>query len=110
MTCIFCKIIQKEIPASIVFENENVLAFKDISPKAKTHLLFIPKQHIERLDDINNENEEIIAQLYSAIIEFAKKNDFIESGYQCKIHVGAGGGQEVFHLHIHFLSQKALNG
>lgn len=106
MDCLFCKIINKEIPSTVVFENEDVLAFRDIHPSAPTHILFIPKQHIARLDDIKEENMNIMAKLYSAIIEYTKKNDLTESGFKTQINIGPGGGQVVFHLHIHLLSQK----
>jgi len=106
MDCLFCKIIAKEISANIAYENDAVLAFHDISPKAPTHLLFIPKKHIARLDDI--EEVSVMSELYAAIIDFANQNEYRKAGFQTKIHVGEGGGQEVFHLHIHFLSQKKL--
>lgn len=109
MDCIFCSIVEKKIPASVVYENDKVLAFKDINPAAVTHILFIPKEHIARLDDIEPDNASIMQDLYSAILQFANEHNMKEAGFKTKIHVGAGGGQEVFHLHIHLLSNKKLD-
>ena len=104
--CIFCKIAQKQIPAEIVFENEDILAFKDINPKASTHLLVIPKNHYDKLSDIND--EVILGKLLSAVREITK-NLGIEH-FRTIINNGAGAGQEVFHVHLHVLAGKKLPG
>lgn len=107
--CIFCKIIRREIPSTSVYEDDKVLAFKDLHPKAPTHILFIPKTHIARLDDIQTSDAGVMKDLYEGILNFAKKNSLREPGFRTQINVGEGGGQIVFHLHVHLLSQQTLN-
>lgn len=109
MDCIFCKIIDKKISATLVYEDDSVLGFKDISPKAATHVLFIPKKHIDRLDDVTSENISIISELHTAALSFANLHGLRESGFKMQVNVGEGGGQEVFHLHYHLLSNKKLD-
>ena len=103
--CIFCKIINKEIPAEVVFEDEEVLAFKDIKPKAPTHLLIIPKKHIVSVNEIKEEDKEVVGKLFLVAKEVAEKVGVKEKGYKLAVHVGEGGGQEVFHLHVHLLGE-----
>ena len=103
---IFHKIIDKEIPASVVYEDDEVLAFKDIHPKTPTHLLFVPKQFVASIADITEENEKIPGMLIYKAKEFAKSKGI--KGYKLTFHVGKGGGQEVFYLHLHFMSQELL--
>lgn len=107
---IFSKIIRKEIPAEIVFENDTVLAFKDINPKAPVHILIIPKiTELESARDINSkEYASLLADLFLAVNEVAKKVGVFESGYRLIINSGADSGQEVPHLHIHLLGGKKL--
>ncbi|MBK9293638.1 MAG: histidine triad nucleotide-binding protein [Oligoflexia bacterium] len=104
--CIFCKIIEKQIPAEIIFENASVLGFKDISPKAPIHYLFIPKKHLASLAETPKEDLSVLCDIYSAIQEVTKKEGVDKSGYKTTIHTGKGGGQIVFHLHVHLLAQK----
>ncbi len=106
--CIFCKIIKKEIPAEIVFENENVIAFKDLNPQAPFHFLVIPKQHLETVNDLQT-NSEIGGKVISASAKIAKKFGFSESGYRTIFNCNKDGGQEVFHLHLHLLGGRKLN-
>lgn len=109
MDCIFCKIIDKKIPATIVYEDDDVLAFKDINPAAPTHILFVPKQHVERLDDLSPDDTSAISSIHAAILSFANVHDLRDSGFKVQVNVGKGGGQIVFHLHYHVLSQKKLD-
>ena len=104
MNCLFCKIIQKEIPAQIVFENNHCLAFRDIAPKAPIHILVIPKTHIERHSSIT---PEISTHLHQAILEIAKQENLQD--YRLVINNGAEAGQTVWHLHTHILSGRPLS-
>ncbi len=109
--CIFCKIIKREIPADIIFENDKFLVFKDINPKASTHLLIIPKNHIESLDKINSEDENmknLMGEMLFLLPELAK--DAGLPGFRTVINTGKAGGQEVFHLHCHLLGGQDLPG
>ncbi len=103
MPSIFTKIIEREIPADIEFENKNIIVIKDIHPQAKTHLLIIPKKEIPSINDIQEGDSELIAELFFVAKTIALKL-WIQDWYQLKFHVWAKGGQEVFHLHLHLTS------
>jgi len=103
--CIFCKIVNKEIPANIVLENNNFLAFKDINPIAPIHILIIPKQHIESFNEIE---PQIMAEMTDFIKEVAKKVGVFEDGYRLITNINENGGQEVKHLHFHLLGGAKL--
>ena len=105
--CLFCKIIRREIPSEILFENENVLAFRDINPQAPEHILIIPKQHISSPAEINDSNSSIAGALVSAAAEIAK--DKLPEGYRLVFNCGEIAGQTVFHLHLHLLGGRTLN-
>jgi len=104
--CLFCKIIEGEIPCDKVYEDEDVFAFKDIHPKAPTHVLVIPKAHIPTLADV--ENPTLLGTLMHKVNIVANDILKLESGYRVIINVREGGGQEVFHLHAHILGGKKL--
>lgn len=106
MSTIFHKILAKEIPATIVLEDNEVLAFKDIHPKATTHLLFIPKQFVASIAELTPETANLPGLLINKAKAFADQHGI--TGYKLTFHVGKGGGQEVFYLHLHFLSDQAL--
>ncbi len=106
--CIFCKIIKKEIPSNIVYEDEEIIAFKDINPAAPIHILVIPKKHIESLVKINVEDEATIGRIYRVINTIAGQLGFKENGYRVIVNCGKDGGQEVGHLHFHLLAGKQL--
>tara|TARA_B100000035_G_scaffold177831_1_gene151621 strand:+ start:2248 stop:2583 length:336 start_codon:yes stop_codon:yes gene_type:complete len=97
--CIFCKIVKKEIPASIVYEDAELLAFKDINPIDKVHLLIIPKKHIENLFYCNEEHKELLSKMLLLAPKLAKENGL--EGFRTMINTGEKGGQEVFHIHFH---------
>ena len=99
--CIFCKIANKEIPSNILFEDEKILAFPDISPKADTHILVIPKLHIVNLMDINDDNQHILLHLMRQLPVIAKEQDL--DGFRTVFNSGKSSGQEVFHIHAHIL-------
>lgn len=103
---IFHKIIDKEIPSAVVYEDDEVLAFRDINPKAVTHLLFIPKHFVASIADVTPETAYIPGMLILKAQRFAKKKGI--DGYKLTFHVGKGGGQEVPYLHLHFLSEQIL--
>ena len=107
--CIFCKIVKGEIPCKKVYENEYVLAFEDITPKAKVHILVIPKIHIKDLNGINENNINYITNIMSSIEEITKITNIDKSGYRVISNVGEDGGQEVPHLHFHILGGEKLN-
>lgn len=102
--CIFCKIAQKQIPSEVVFENDDVLAFKDIHPKAPTHILVIPKAHYDTLSAINN--EALLGELLLAVQDITKELEI--EHFRTVINNGAGSGQEVFHVHLHILAGRKL--
>lgn len=107
--CIFCKIISGEIPSKLVYENEEIYAFEDISPLAPVHVLVIPKKHIISLADMNEDDTEIIAKIYLAINKIADKLGIKEKGYRVIVNCGKDGGQEVKHLHFHLLGGTSLS-
>lgn len=106
--CLFCKIIKGEVPSTKVYEDEYVLAFKDIDPAAPVHILIIPKIHIESLNDVNEENIEYIAKTQLAVNEVAKICNVKEEGYRIICNTGENGGQVVHHIHYHLLGGKKL--
>lgn len=103
---IFHKILRKEIPATVEYEDADVLAFRDIHPKAQTHLLFVPKVFLASIIDVTPETAHIPGLLILKAQAFAKEKGI--DGYKLTFHVGAGGGQEVMYLHLHFLSEKKI--
>lgn len=102
--CIFCKIIKKEIPSEIVYEDEGIIAFKDINPAAPIHILVIPKKHIAKVTDIMPEDEALVGKMYTVINKIAKEQGFAEDGFRMIINCGRDAGQEVMHLHFHILA------
>ncbi len=106
---IFSKIIDKSLPADIVFENDEVLAFRDISPQAPTHILIIPKKQIPTVNDIQVDDAALIGKLFLAAKEIAKKEGLSEDGYRLVVNCQEGAGQTVFHLHVHLIGGRPLN-
>lgn len=98
--CIFCKIINKELNTEFVYENESAVVFKDINPKADIHLLVVPKQHVESLNELDDEN--LLGKLLMTVKAVTKKEGI--KSYKTIINTGKDAGQEIFHLHIHILS------
>lgn len=110
MDCIFCKIINKEIPSKIVYEDDEVLAFEDIAPQAPVHIVVIPKKHIAKITEIEKEDEILIGKIYSVINKIAREKQIAEEGFRVIINCGENGGQEVKHIHFHLLGGKKLSG
>lgn len=106
--CIFCKIINGEIPCDMVYQDEEVLAFKDINPLAPVHVLIISKQHIESVQALNEINSQIAAHIFGKIPLIAKELGIAESGYRVITNIGKDGGQAVPHLHFHILGGRKL--
>ena len=109
MSTIFSKIINKEIPAEIVFESENILAFKDINPQAPVHILIIPKTEIPKVTDLNGkEHASLLGEMIDAANKLAKENGIDETGFRLVFNCGDNGGQEVYHLHLHLLGGRQM--
>ena len=106
---LFSKIIRREIPADIVFEDDHVLAFRDINPQASTHVLVIPREHIESLDDASQKDEGLLGHLLRVGARVANDLGHGDSGYRTVINTGEGAGQSVFHLHVHVLGGRPMN-
>ncbi|MDE6667761.1 MAG: histidine triad nucleotide-binding protein [Clostridia bacterium] len=106
--CIFCKIIRGEIPSSKVYEDDKMLVFKDIEPKAKVHLLAIPKNHFKLLSEMDKERSEILNYMLKKIPEIANESG-LKNGYRLVINQGDDAGQTVFHLHVHILGGETLD-
>ena len=106
--CIFCKIIKGEIPSNKVYEDEDILAFRDINPVTPVHILAIPKKHISSLVELKPEDEAIIGKIYMVINKIAKQEGISEKGFRVIVNCGEDGGQEVKHLHFHLLGGKKL--
>lgn len=102
MECIFCKIINKEQPADIVYEDEKFVVFKDIEPSAPIHLLLVPKTHIDSVNDLDENNKELISGLILLAKKIAKEQGVVD-GYRLSFNVGRKGGQLVDHLHLHLM-------
>lgn len=108
MVTIFTKIINREIPSDIVFENDKVIAFKDINPQAPIHILVVPKKEIATINDIKPEDKELIGEVYLAIGKIAQELGIAEEGYRVIANCNEYGGQEVFHIHFHLLGGEKL--
>ena len=106
--CIFCKIIAGSIPSTKVYEDETILAFRDIAPQAPTHILVVPKAHIEDCNGITAENSAVIAHIFEVIPQIAKAEGLV-NGYRVASNTGADSGQTVPHLHFHILGGKAMD-
>lgn len=108
--CIFCKIIRKEIPAEIVYEDDFVLAFKDIHPIAPVHLLIIPKRHIPTMLDLREEDKELAGHIQFVAAGIARESSFAGKGFRIVSNCLKDAGQDVFHVHYHLLAGRPLKG
>jgi histidine triad (HIT) family protein len=106
---LFLKIISREIPADIVYENEDVLAFKDLNPQAPLHVLIIPKLHIRTINDIEPQDAELFGKLFLAARDIAAENGVAEDGYRVVMNCNAAAGQTVFHVHLHLLAGRPFS-
>jgi histidine triad (HIT) family protein len=107
--CLFCKIAAGEIPADVVYQDEHVVAFRDISPKAPTHVLLIPRRHVASAKELGAQDGEMLGRLFSVAAQIARDAGVAESGYRLVTNVGSDAGQSVFHLHFHLLGGRSLS-
>ncbi|MBT7444861.1 MAG: histidine triad nucleotide-binding protein [Methylococcales bacterium] len=107
--CLFCKIVNGDIPADIVYQDDDVLAFRDISPQAPTHMLLIPKRHISTPNDLTEADVVTLGKLHLKASELAKEAGHGEQGYRTVMNCNSDGGQTVFHIHMHLLGGRALS-
>jgi len=107
--CLFCKIAAGEIPSDTVYEDDQVIVFKDLFPKAKVHLLVVPREHVESLKEMDTSRDALMAHMMRLLPRLAEEQG-LNSGFRTIINTGPGGGQEIFHLHIHLLGGGKLPG
>lgn len=108
MACLFCKIIAREIPASIVYEDDSVIAFNDINPQAPTHLLVVPKRHIATLNDLAPGDDSIVGELVRRAATIAKEKGIDVGGFRTVFNTNREAGQTVFHIHLHLLGGRTM--
>ncbi len=109
MDCIFCKIINGEMDSDIIFQNDRVMAFRDIAPKAPTHILIIPHKHIPTINDLEHDDTNLIGEMVQTAKQIASDMGIAESGYRLVFNVNKGAGQVVFHIHLHLLGGRSLD-
>ncbi len=107
--CLFCKIAKREIPGSIVYEDDHVLAFNDIKPQAPTHVLVVPKRHIESLNELKPGDDQIVGELVRRAAAIAKERGIQSSGYRTVFNTNRDAGQTVFHIHLHLLGGRSMS-
>ena len=107
--CIFCKIIKGEIPSTNVFRDEQVTAFRDLKPAAPIHILLVPNKHIDSINTLTNDDEQLIGHLFTAAKQIAAQESIAEGGYRLIINTNAHAGQTVFHIHLHLLGGAPMN-
>ena len=106
--CLFCKIARREIPATLVYEDERVVAFNDINPQAPTHVLVVPKRHIETLNELSTEDDRLVGELVRRAAAIAGERGLSAGGYRTVFNTNRGAGQTVFHIHLHLLGGRAM--
>ena len=107
--CLFCKIIGGQIPGNIVFQDEQLVAFKDINPQAPLHVLIVPRQHIATLNDLAPAEDALVGSLFRAAAALAKEHGYAERGYRTVFNTNREAGQTVFHIHLHLLAGRPLS-
>jgi histidine triad (HIT) family protein len=106
--CLFCRIVRKEIPAAIVYEDDQVLAFADINPQAPLHALIIPKRHIDSLNDLSPQDDALVGEMIRRAAAIARDKGFADRGFRTVFNTNADAGQTVFHIHLHVLAGRGL--
>ena len=106
--CLFCKIVAGQIPASIVFQDDHVVAFKDITPRAPTHVLIVPRRHIASLNDLVADDDALVGEMVRTAATIAKEEGLADRGYRTVFNCNADAGQTVFHIHLHLLGGRAM--
>lgn len=104
MACVFCRIVEKSAPADIVHEDDDLIVFKDIHPKAPLHVLLVPKEHIASVNDLEERHTALMGKLFLTAKQLAAQWSIAAPGYRLTVHVGRGGGQVIDHVHMHLLS------
>ena len=107
-SCVFCRIATREIPATIVFEDDDLVAFRDLSPQAPTHVLVIPKRHMASLDEAEGQDAELLGRML-LVARAVAAQEGLKKGYRVVTNCGAGAGQSVFHLHVHVLGGRPMS-
>lgn len=107
--CLFCRMITKEIPTDFAYQDDHAVVIRDINPQAPTHLLVIPVEHLDSLDEASRKDEQLLGHLLRVAARVANDEGLAESGYRTVINTGAGAGQSVFHLHVHVLGGRSLS-
>ena len=108
MSCLFCKIIQGEIPATVMYEDSEIMAFSDVNPQAPTHLLVVPKEHIATLNDTETKHEQLLGRMVLTGTKLAAITGFDSAGYRLVFNVNSDGGQTVHHIHLHILGGRKM--
>ncbi|MFT2097788.1 histidine triad nucleotide-binding protein [Marinomonas sp. 2405UD66-6] len=108
MDCLFCKIVNGEIPATVLYEDDDVIAFEDIMPQAPTHFLVIPKRHISTLNDLTDDDAAVVGKLQITAAKVAKQKGISEEGYRVAMNCNEMGGQTVYHIHMHVLGGRQM--
>jgi histidine triad (HIT) family protein len=106
--CLFCRIVAGEIPATIVYQNDQVVAFKDITPQAPTHVLVVPRRHIATLNDLGAGDDQLVGEMVRAAAGIAKDSGHADRGYRAVFNTNADAGQTVFHIHLHLLGGRKM--
>jgi len=106
--CLFCKMVRGELKPDIVYEDEQVLAFRDINPQGPTHILVIPKEHIPTINDLEDRHAEVMGRLFLTAKKVAESEGIAESGYRTVINCNRHGGQEVYHIHLHIIGGRQM--
>jgi histidine triad (HIT) family protein len=107
-SCIFCKIVSKQVPATIIYQDEQVTAFRDAHPVAPTHILIVPNKHIESVGALEVEDEQLMGHLFTVARKLAEEDGIAKGGYRLITNTGPNGGQSVFHLHLHLIGGQRL--
>lgn len=108
MDCVFCSIVQKKIPATIVYQDDNIIAFDDIHPRAPIHKLIIPRKHIATINDVAEHDQLLVGQMVYIAKQLAKENNIEQDGYRLVFNCNANAGQDVFHIHLHLLGGRHM--
>ena len=106
--CLFCKILSGDIPADIIYESADAVAFRDINPQAPTHVLIIPRRHIPTINDLDKNDQIIVGNLYAIAKNLALEEGIADTGYRVVMNCGEGAGQSVFHIHLHLLGGRRM--
>lgn len=109
MNCLFCNIAKGGIPATVVYDDQELMAFRDINPQAPTHILIIPKQHIATINDAQKSDQQLLGTMILRAQQLAKDEGINEAGYRLVFNVNSGGGQEVYHIHLHLLGGRQMS-